>query len=194
MTLFKHGLLLGALLLGGCVSYSTGDLAPVGTWPPAASTAPVKPSAYLRNTSLYQVNDGAAVAAAGAPAQLWEKAITETYEQSGRFAQVNTHKSEADLYAESTLLNHEEFITASAFITGFTLFLIPSTAKNTFTLQTVFKDKDGQEVGRISKSESVRTWMQLVLIVGLPFQADTRDVVRELARSTLDEAVQRKLL
>ena len=73
-------------------------------------------------------------------------------------------------------------------------FIIPSTAKNTFTLQTVFKDKEGKEVGRISKSESVRTWMQLVLIVGLPFQADTRDVVRELARSTLDEAVQRKLL
>ncbi|WP_262925972.1 hypothetical protein [Pseudomonas chlororaphis] len=32
------------------------------------------------------------------------------------------------------------------------------------------------------------------LIVAVPFQADTRDVVQQLARSTLDEAVQRKLL
>jgi len=194
MNICKHALLLGALLLGGCVSYSTGDLAPVGTWPPAASTAAAKPNAYLRSTALYQVNDGAAVAAAGAHAEMWEKTISETYQQSGRFTQVSTQKGEADLYAESTLTNHEEFVTASAFITGFTLFLIPSTAKNTFTLQTVFKDKDGKELGRVSKSESIRTWMQLVLIVGLPFQADTRDVVRELARSTLDEAVQRKLL
>ena len=82
----------------------------------------------------------------------------------------------------------------SPFITGFTFFIIPSTAKNTFTLETVFKDKDGKELGRVKKSESVRTWMHLVLIVGLPFQADTRDVVEALTRSTLDEAVQRKLL
>jgi hypothetical protein len=31
----------------------------------------------------------------------------------------------------------------------------------------VFKDKDGKELGRVKKSESVRTWMHLVLIVGL---------------------------
>ncbi|MDQ0651373.1 hypothetical protein QFZ38_001629 [Pseudomonas cedrina] len=35
----------------------------------------------------------------------------------------------------------------------------------------------------------MRTWMQLVLIVGIPFQADTKDVVE-----ALDEAVQCKLL
>nr|BFD41605.1 hypothetical protein FFPRI1PSEUD_31040 [Pseudomonas sp. FFPRI_1] len=67
-------------------------------------------------------------------------------------------------------------------------------AKNTFTQETVFKDKAGKELGRIRKSESVRTWMQLLLIVAIPFQQDTRDVVQELARSTLDEAVQRQLL
>lgn len=77
---------------------------------------------------------------------------------------------------------------------GATFFVNPSTAKSTFTLETVFKDKDGKELGRIRKSESVRTWMQLLLIVAIPFQADTRDVVQQLARSTLDEAVQRKLL
>ncbi|MFV3405370.1 hypothetical protein ACNFIC_15675 [Pseudomonas sp. NY15463] len=194
MNILKHGLLLGALALGGCVSYSTGDLPEVGTWPPAPSSAADKPTTYLRSTALYQVNDGAQVPVSGAQADMWEKAISETYRQSGRFAQVSTQKGDAQLYAESTLTNHEQYVPASAFITGFTLFLIPSTAKNTFTLQTVFKDQDGKELGRISKSESVRTWMQLVLIVGLPFQADTRDVVSALTRSTLDEAVQRKLL
>ncbi|MFD2643405.1 hypothetical protein [Pseudomonas japonica] len=194
MNLFKQALLLGVVMLGGCVSYPTGDLAPVGTWPPAASTPAAKPNAYLQTTSLYQVNDSPASAAGGKPAELWEQAISETFQQSGRFARVSTQKGESDLYAESTLTNHEQFVPVSAFLTGFTLFLIPTTAKNTFTLETVFKDKDGKEIGRVSKSESVRTWMQLVLVVGLPFQADTRDVVRALTRSTLDEAVQRKLL
>ncbi|MNH18350.1 hypothetical protein D3C79_780490 [compost metagenome] len=58
----------------------------------------------------------------------------------------------------------------------------------------MFKDKDGKELGRISKSESVRTWMHLVLIVGIPFQQDTSELVRQLTQSTLDEAVKRQLL
>ncbi|KAF0866232.1 hypothetical protein [Pseudomonas sp. LD120] len=190
----KHVLVLGAVLLSGCVSYSQHELTAVGTWPPAAQTTEQKPSAFVRTTAMYQVNGGPANAAAGAPAAAWETVVADAYRQSGRFARVSTDKVESDLYAEATLYNNEQFSMASAIITGATFFVIPSTAKNTFTLETVFKDKDGKELGRIRKSESVRTWMQLLLIVAIPFQADTRDVVQELARSTLDEAVQRKLL
>ncbi|AXK57272.1 hypothetical protein [Pseudomonas protegens] len=190
----KHVLVLGAVLLSGCVSYSQHELAAVGTWPPAAQTTEQKPSAFVRTTAMYQVNGGPANAAAGAPAAAWETVVADAYHQSGRFARVSTDKVESDLYAEATLYNNEQFSMASAIITGVTFFVIPSTAKNTFTLETVFKDKDGKELGRIRKSESVRTWMQLLLIVAIPFQADTRDVVQQLARSTLDEAVQRKLL
>ncbi|MDF2399091.1 hypothetical protein GWQ44_26395 [Pseudomonas sp. 3MA1] len=190
----KHLLVLGAVLLSGCVSYSQHELSAVGTWPPAAQTSEQKPSAFVRTTAMYQVNGGPANAAAGAPAAAWETVVADTYRQSGRFARVSTDKVESDLYAEATLYNNEQFSMASAIITGVTFFVIPSTAKNTFTLETVFKDKDGKELGRIRKSESVRTWMQLLLIVAVPFQADTRDVVQQLARSTLDEAVQRKLL
>ncbi|WP_339071482.1 hypothetical protein WIN67_13855 [Pseudomonas idahonensis] len=190
----KHVLVLGAVLLSGCVSYSQHELTAVGTWPPAAQTTEQKPSAFVRTTAMYQVNGGPANAAAGAPAAAWETVVADAYRQSGRFARVSTDKVESDLYAEATLYNNEQFSMASAIITGATFFVIPSTAKNTFTLETVFKDKDGKELGRIRKSESVRTWMQLLLIVAIPFQADTRDVVQQLARSTLDEAVQRRLL
>ncbi|MDD1018957.1 hypothetical protein M5G24_08020 [Pseudomonas sp. TNT2022 ID1048] len=190
----KHVLVLCAVLLSGCVSYSQHELTAVGTWPPAAQTTEQKPSAFVRTTAMYQVNGGPANAAAGAPAAAWETVVADAYRQSGRFARVSTDKVESDLYAEATLYNNEQFSMASAIITGATFFVIPSTAKNTFTLETVFKDKDGKELGRIRKSESVRTWMQLLLIVAIPFQADTRDVVQQLARSTLDEAVQRKLL
>ncbi|MBP5099982.1 hypothetical protein [Pseudomonas protegens] len=190
----KHALVLAAVLLSGCVSYSQHELAPVTAWPPTAQAEQHKPTAFVRTTAMNQVNGGPANAAAGAPAAAWEAAVADTYRQSGRFARVSTDKVESDLYAEATLYNNEQFSMASAIITGATFFIIPSTAKNTFTLETVFKDKDGKELGRIRKSESVRTWMQLLLIVAIPFQADTRDVVQQLARSTLDEAVQRKLL
>ncbi|MCE6982341.1 hypothetical protein EI534_34320, partial [Pseudomonas frederiksbergensis] len=124
--------------------------------------------AYVRTTAQYQVNRGQPNATAGKPAEAWEQALVDTYKQSGRFARVSTEKVTAEIYAESTLTNHEQYNVASAIITGATFFIIPSTARNTFTLDTVFKDKDGKELGRISKSESVRTWMHLVLIVGIP--------------------------
>ncbi|AZF50696.1 hypothetical protein C4J85_0178 [Pseudomonas sp. R4-34-07] len=191
--LIKHSLVLAAVLLTGCVSYSQHELPPVQTWPPTANAPAHKPTAYVRTTGLNQVNGGPANAAAGAPAALWEKAVADGFRQSNRFARVSTDKVDSDIYADATLYNNEQFSMASAIITGVTFFIIPSTAKNTFTLETVFKDKDGKELGRVKKSESVRTWMHLVLIVGIPFQADTREVVEALTRSTLDEAVQRKL-
>ncbi|QBF26978.1 hypothetical protein EXN22_15240 [Pseudomonas tructae] len=194
LRIIKANLLLGAVLLTGCVSYSQHELAPVQSWPPQAQAQAVKPTAYVRTTAQYQVNRGQANAIAGKPAEAWESALVETYNQSGRFARVSTDKVAADIYAESILTNHEQYNVASAIITGATFFVIPSTARNTFTLDTVFKDKDGKELGRISKSESVRTWMHLVLIVGIPFQQDTTALVRQLTQSTLDEAVKRQLL
>ena len=190
----KHGLLISAVLLSGCVSYSEHQLPAVQTWPPVAQAALKKPTAFVRTTSMYQVNGGQPNTAAGAPAALADAAVAETLRESGRFAQVSTDKVASDLYVEATLYNNEQYNVASAIITGATFFIIPSTAKNVFTLDTVFKDRDGKELGRIRKTESVRTWMQLLLIVGLPFQQDTREVVQALARSTLDEAVQQHLL
>jgi hypothetical protein len=194
MGFIKHSLVLAAVLLTGCVSYSQHELPDVKTWPPAAAAPAAKPSAFLRTTAQNQVNSGPAVAASGAQATAWETSVLETFRDSGRFARVSTAKGESDIYAEATLSNSEQFSMASAIITGATFFVIPSTSENTFTLETVFKDKDGKELGRVQKSESVRTWMHLVLIFGIPFQQDTRDVVQALTRSTLDEAVRRQLL
>jgi hypothetical protein len=190
----KYSLVFTVVLLTGCMSYSQHELAPVQAWPPTANAPQQKPTAFVRTTAMYQVNGGPANAAAGAPAAKWEAAVTESFRQSGRFARVSTDKVESDIYAEATLYNNEQFSMASAIITGATFFIIPSTAKNTFTLETVFKDKNGKELGRVRKSESVRTWMHLLLIVAIPFQQDTGNIVESLTRSTLNEAVQRSFL
>lgn len=163
------------------------------TWPPTANAPAQKPTVCVRTTAQNHVNGGPGNAAVGAPVVRWEKAVSDTFQQSNRFSRVSTDKVDSDLYVDATLYNHEEYSPVSAFITGFTFCIIPTTAKNIFTLETVFKDKDGKGLGRVKKSESVRTWVHLVLIVGLPFQTDTREVVEALTRSTLDEAVQRKL-
>ncbi|VVP60645.1 hypothetical protein [Pseudomonas fluorescens] len=190
----KRSLVLATVLLSGCASYSQHELASVQDWPPTANAPTEKPTVFVRTTSMYQVNGGPANAASGAPAASWDAAVTDSFRQSGRFARVSTDKVESDIYVEATLFNNEQFSMVSSIITGATFFIIPSTSKNTYTLETIFKDKDGKELGRVRKSESVRTWMQLLLIVAVPFQQKSDDVVQTLARSTLDEAVKRRLL
>ncbi|MBY8948168.1 hypothetical protein J1G35_20120 [Pseudomonas sp. SH10-3B] len=192
--LIKHSLVLAAVLLTGCVSYSQHELPAVQPWPPTANAPAQKPTAYVHTTAQNHVNGGPGNAAVGAPVALWEKAVADSFRQSNRFSRVSTDKIDSDIYVDATLHNNEQFSMALTIISGVTFAIIPTTAKNTFTLETVFKDKDGKELGRVKKSESVRTWIQLLLIVGIPFQADTREVVEALTRSTLDEAVQRKLL
>ncbi|TFY89957.1 hypothetical protein DYL61_21350 [Pseudomonas nabeulensis] len=188
------GLILVAVLLTGCVSYSHHELPPVQVWPPTADAPVQKPTVYVRTTVMSQVNGGPAKPAMGAAATVAQGVVVDGFRESGRFAQVSTDKGESDIYAEATLYNDEQFSMASAIITGATFFVIPTTAKNTYTLETVFKDDAGKELGRIRKSESVRTWMQLLLIVAVPFRQDIQEVVQALTRSTLEEGVQRGLL
>ncbi|UVM52629.1 MULTISPECIES: hypothetical protein [unclassified Pseudomonas] len=184
-------LLLVSSTLTGCISYSQHELAPVDQWPPAQARQD-KPSAYLHVTTQQQFN-GELSGGVG-NAALVEQNMLETFKASGQFKNVTTDKVDSNLYVTSTLTNNEQGNIASAWLTGFTFFVIPTTFSNTFTLETVFKDREGNLLGKIVKQESTRTWMQILLIVGLPFNERGDAVLKHLTQSTLDEAVKRKLI
>lgn len=184
-------LLLVSSTLTGCISYSQHELAPVDQWPPMQARQD-KPSAYLHVTTQQQFN-GELSGGVG-NAALVEQHMLETFKESGQFKNVTTDKVDSNLYVTSTLTNNEQGNIASAWLTGFTFFVIPTTFSNTFTLETVFKDREGNLLGKIVKQESTRTWMQILLIVGLPFNERGDAVLKQLTQSTLDEAVKRKLI
>ncbi|MHC8407804.1 hypothetical protein [Pseudomonas sp. TMB3-21] len=184
-------LLLVSSTLTGCISYSKHELAAVEQWPPAQARQD-KPTAYLHVTTQQQFNGE--LSGGGGDAALVEKSMLDTFKESGQFKNVTTDKVESNLYVTSTLTNNEQGNMASAFLTGFTLFVIPTTYSNTFTLETVFKDQDGKLLGKIVKQESTRTWLQILLIVGLPFNERGDGLLDHLTQSTLDEAVKRKLI
>lgn len=184
-------LLLVSSTLTGCISYSKHELAAVEQWPPVQARQD-KPTAYLRVTTQQQFNGE--LAGDGGNAALVEKSMLDTFKESGQFRNVTTDKVESNLYVTSTLTNNEQGNLASAFLTGFTLFVIPTTFSNTYTLETLFKDQDGKLLGKIVKQESTRTWMQVLLIVGLPFNERGDGLLKHLTQSTLDEAVKRKLM
>ncbi|WGK92946.1 hypothetical protein [Pseudomonas migulae] len=184
-------LLMASSALTGCISYSQHNLPPVDQWPPAQARQD-KPSAYLHVTIQQKFNGE--LSGAGDNAALVEKNMLETFKESGQFKSVTTEKVDSNLYVTSTLTNNEQGNIASAWLTGFTFFVIPTTYSNTFTLETVFKDQEGNVLGKIVKQESTRTWLQILLIVGAPFNERGDVLLKHLTQSTLDEAVKRKLI
>ena len=186
-------LLLATLLLSltGCATYTHDQLAPVKQWPPAASSN-AKPSLYLKVEGQYLFN-GNATGAGFNQAKLAELVLKE-YQGSEQFGRVTLDQQTSDLYATVQVTNHERGNLASAFITGFTLFLIPGKYSNTLTMETVFKDGQGTVLGRVEKHETTTTWMQLLLIFALPFNESADNVLTQLAQSSLEDAVQQELL
>jgi hypothetical protein len=179
------------LALSGCISYSENQLSSVKQWPMAASSQP-KPTAYLKVDSQYLLNDNAQ--AGGFNQAALEKLILQTYQESGLFSRVTTAQQTSDLYITVHVSNHERASMASAFLTGLTLYIIPSTASNELSMQTEFRDGSGELLGSVEKRETITTWMQLLLIFALPFSESTDNVLTQLSQSSLEAAAQQKLL
>jgi hypothetical protein len=185
-------LLTGCLLaLCGCISYTENQLAAVKQWPMSAS-AQQKPTAYLKIDSQYLLNDNAQ--AGGFNQAALEKLVLQTYQDSGLFSRVTTAQQTSDLYITVHVSNHERASMAAAFLTGLTLFIIPSTASNELNMQTEFRDGSGKLLGSVDKHETITTWMQLLLIFVLPFSESTDNVLKQLSQSSLEQARQQKLL
>lgn len=181
-----------SLSLTGCLSYSHHDLAPVPQWPLSAPAADAKPSVYVRLNGEYLFNDRPR--AGGIDVARWEKILVDSYTASGAVASVTTAKTQSDVYVYATLVNHEKGSMPLAYISGFTFGVIPTTFDNTLTLKTVYKDRDGKVLGQVEKSETVTTWIQLVLIFAMPFNASLDDTIKHLSQSSIEEALRRDLL
>jgi hypothetical protein len=192
--MWRSLLLLTAVCLSltGCLSYTHHDLAQVQQWPLTAPAAEAKPSVYVRLNGEYLLNNRPR--AGGVDTARWEKILVDSYTASGAVASATAAKAQSDVYVIATLTNHEKGSMPLAFISGFTFALIPTTFDNTLTLKTVYKDRDGKVLGQVEKSETITTWIQLVLIFATPFNASLDDTIKHLSQSSIEEAVRLKLL
>lgn len=186
------GLLAITLLsLTGCISYSQKQLAEVRQWPPAEPQLQ-KRTAYLKVESQTLHND--APRAGGFNASNLEQLLVSNYQSSERFERVTTAQETSDLYVDITVRNNERSSLPLAFISGLTLMVIPATADNELSMETVFRDGAGKELGRIEKKETITTWMQLVFVFALPFNQSADGILQQLTQSTLEEAARRELI
>lgn len=189
--IFSALLACSLLMLSGCLSYSNHDLAPVEQWPPTAPPAH-KQSVYIKVDTQYLFNEQNR--GGGFNQTALEKLVLQQYQSSDRFNHATTSKEASDLYINVRISNHERGSILSAILTGATLFVIPGKYSNELTMETVIKDASGKTLGRVEKRETITTWMQLLLIVALPFNASTDNILTQLTQSSLEEASRQKLI
>jgi hypothetical protein len=121
----------------------------------------------------------------------WRKQTVKAYEDSGMFLEVTDGADDADFHAEVMIVDRGKPNAFLAFITGLTLYVIPSKATDEFTVKTTISDRDGKTVGTFEKSETVSLWQQLFLVFAMPFNwpsSVAKEALYDLNRATISDA------
>ena len=169
----------------GCIMYREGHLPPITQWPPDVKQT--KPTISLIVSGQSIVNDSAKEV----PQRFlerWRNDTARAYQESGLFSEVRQTTDDSDFRAEVRILDKGEYSPVMSFITGFTMFLIPSTATATMTVTTALKDRNGGTLGSFEKSESVTMWMELFLAFAMPFRSLDQLPIYDLNQATILEA------
>ena len=175
------------VFLTGCVTYSHNKLGDVDQWPMIAASNSDKPSINLRVTAERQFNKKQQLLHSAAMTR-WEESVVKHYKESELFSAVKAGRNSSDIYADVVIVNNEEGSLFLAFLSGFTFTLLPAKGDNIVTIETTFKDAAGNVKGRVIKTEKVTTWIQLLLIFGMPFSVSIDDVFGQVVEHTLVEA------
>ncbi|UXY54967.1 hypothetical protein [Pseudomonas tohonis] len=156
-------LFLGLALLTGCAGFRSGETENLGNWPQAGQQ---KPSLRYVVEGKVKMND---VDGAVQPATVkaWSDITGKAYKESNLFSSVTEGFGDADITAEVKVTNDGHGSMALAFISGLTLMVVPSTAEDRVITQTTYRSRDGKVLAEVTKQDSVRTWMQILLFPGV---------------------------
>ena len=174
--------------LTGCAAFREDQLQPITSWPLETS---------YKNKSISLIISGKAIVNGEelevnkSILSIWRKQTVSAYRESGLFSEVKTGLVDSDLRAEIKILDQGEGSLGLAFLSGFTFTLIPAKAYDEFFVTTTLIDNEGRELGRIVKSETINSWIQLFLIFVMPFNwpnSVAKEVLYDLNRATINEA------
>lgn len=182
-------LLVSFMVLGSasCASFRAGQVQPVSDWPPQTSA---KKSIRLITTYDYMLN-GKPMEGAALAIDTQAQRVADVYVDSGMFSQVIRDRGETDLVGRVKMEQEEDGSMALAFITGLTLYLVPSKSDVTVRVKTTFADADGNDLGTFEKAEKIAVWQQLFLVFVAPFKFPVSvytDTIRDLNRATIADA------
>jgi len=202
MTCIKYTLAALFLVLAGCATFRDGPNQPIAQWPPE-STGGKKTIAikfdykhFFNDQELCKCCPAPNAQKCCGPVQIPDpmiNSVLRAYRTSGLFSFVrdDSETSNADIRAQVNITRKESGSTASAFITGLTVGVIPGYFQEKFIFNTTFVDPAGTTLGSYENSESSITWASLLLFPFLPYKSQGKvysDMVFDLNRQTILEA------
>lgn len=187
------------LMASGCAAFRGGETHHPTTWP--LSTGPDKQSISLVITKSSVITDAWNFTSQNADVNVasitaLEQSAETAYKESGLFSDIKIGAAETDLRAEIHVIDRAEYYSGWLFLWFHTLTLIPFKLDNELVIQTVLKNKGGQQLRFFEKKESMTTWSQLFLILLMPFKQNTAvtEILYDLNRATIIEAYNARLL
>ncbi|MGV3665000.1 MAG: hypothetical protein ACO1NV_02630 [Leptospira bouyouniensis] len=127
----------------------------------------------------------------------WANVVKEEFTSSALFSEVKNNEKNTDLSVEFNILNNGKVNLGLSMLTGFTLYLIPSSATDEFVVEATFKNKSGKEIAKIQKRDSVSTWSHLTMIFVFPFKPMGKQIEncqKDLINAVLVEANSKGIL
>lgn len=175
-------------VVSGCAAFRGGETQPPSTWPLSKGLGKQSISLLISGEAIV---NGQKADVHQAATTAWEKAAEKAYKDSGLFSDVKMGAADTDLRAEIHVIDRGEASTGLAFLSGFTMTLIPAKGEEEYVIKTILKNKQGQQLGTFERKEPMTFWIQLFLIFVMPFHwpnTVVTDILYDLNRATVIQA------
>lgn len=155
---------ISMLYISGCACFP-------GNKVPQVSNLPPLPEGTKKQTVSYLFSSGSDVFGKNESAPfvrtMWESELVDVIRESGYFATWGPG-SNGDITIEARLVNSgNPAALIPAFITGFTLYMVPSWATDTFTVTAKIKTRDGEEYPyQLEDSTTLVQWLPMIFVPG----------------------------
>lgn len=159
---------LGLMLLtAGCASFQGNELSSVTNFPAVQTKKTIDVnlafSASLNGAPITTGNEMAR--------QRLAKKCVERLKQSGLFSDVSENLANPDLKVDVNVEDVGEGSMAMAALTGLTLYVVPSKARDTYRLSAKVTDMKSGKKAEIKLEDSITQWQQIFLLPLLPFKS-----------------------
>ncbi len=151
----------------GCATFEMHELAEVTPWPPAAVGMKAKSVGLSYSFQRYESGAPTAFSQGNGIDQGTRYSLAQL-QSSGMISEVRDYGS-ADLNIKLQLVNRQSHSEVASFITGFTLFLVPSFETNYWQIVALVTDAHGRKLAEYDLTDGHRTWYHLLLLPLSPF-------------------------
>lgn len=151
----------------GCASFKGEMLSPVQQFPKPQGE---KTSIAVNLKFQQMLNDKPISVMTESGRKALEKKCVKRFLRSGLFSAVGTDLQDANLIADISVIDDGQANMGMAFLTGLTLYIVPSSATDTYKLTANITDQKTGKIETIQLEDSVTQWQEILLLPLMPFK------------------------